>query len=275
MPTADRRKREEMLRQSASKIPKLSDFFATSSKESPNSSLTLVQSRSPEMPVTDIQSPGGPVANIQSPERPLADFCRPIQSPELQKEGAVLADIQSPEAEGPETDIQSPEGPELAEADIQSPERPVGLVDIQSTELQREGQVVDIRPPELQKGGAVVDNQSPEGPVPVAVADVGQEVSETGDLDPCSPGLAGGPQSLPASSEPPEGPQMHILCESICCTQGKPYHPSAEEIKRTSVTMETGKGKALKRRLCPVSIFSTYPWITYCLTRGDSFMLLL
>ena len=117
MPTADRRKRkrEEMLRQSASKIPKLSDFFATSSKESPNSSLTLVQSRSPEMPVTDIQSPGGPVANIQSP----STFCRPILSPELQKEGAV-ADIQSPEAEGPETDIQSPEGPELAEADISS-----------------------------------------------------------------------------------------------------------------------------------------------------------
>ena len=49
-----------------------------------------------------------------------------------------------------------------------------------------------------------------------------------------------------------------------CCSQNRPYHPTADEIKLTSVVQESGKF----RRRCPLSIFETNSWVSYCLQKG-------
>ena len=54
----------------------------------------------------------------------------------------------------------------------------------------------------------------------------------------------------------------------VCCSQDKPYHPSSDEIKKTSFVQLTGKDKQLRSRLCPLAIFDSHPWITYCLQKG-------
>ena len=80
-----------------------------------------------------------------------------------------------------------------------------------------------------------------------------------------------GPLKPPYVEEQPEKSESFCeqsTCKLKCCSEMKPYHPSHNEIKQTSVVQETGKSKALKRRLCPASIFTTHSWITYCLTTG-------
>ena len=54
-------------------------------------------------------------------------------------------------------------------------------------------------------------------------------------------------------------------CQAVCCTQNSPYKPSAADLKETSVKQTGNDGKI---RQCPLSIFSKYNWVTYCLTRG-------
>ena len=54
-------------------------------------------------------------------------------------------------------------------------------------------------------------------------------------------------------------------CKSLCCTQKCVYHPTVDELKKTSIKQTSSDGK---HRQCPASIFLKYPWATYCLTQG-------
>ena len=54
-------------------------------------------------------------------------------------------------------------------------------------------------------------------------------------------------------------------CNSPCCTQGLPCHPTINELKETSVKQARSDGQF---RQCPVSVFSKFPWATYCMTHG-------
>ncbi len=59
-------------------------------------------------------------------------------------------------------------------------------------------------------------------------------------------------------------------CLHPCCseTNNEPFHPTDDEIKRTSVKQYTGEGKSSSERTCPSSIFLKYTWVTYYMTRG-------
>ena len=52
----------------------------------------------------------------------------------------------------------------------------------------------------------------------------------------------------------------------MCCTDRKPYRPTQEEIKHTSIK-QTTKGGSSNVRTCPSSIFLKYAWVTYCMTK--------
>ena len=83
--------------------------------------------------------------------------------------------------------------------------------------------------------------------------------------------------SLPSSTTivpfvgptPTESPECSLGqdCQHLCCTDRKPYRPTQEEIKRTSIK-QTTKGGSSNVRTCPSSIFLKYAWVTYCMTKG-------
>ena len=59
-------------------------------------------------------------------------------------------------------------------------------------------------------------------------------------------------------------------CLNLCCSEvnKKPFHPTEDDIRHTSVKQLTGDGKSSRERTCPPSIFTKYPWATYCMTKG-------
>ncbi|XP_071843974.1 zinc finger MYM-type protein 1-like [Apostichopus japonicus] len=88
------------------------------------------------------------------------------------------------------------------------------------------------------------------------------------DLDPHqqNPIQETGPAKVERAAElkEPKG----LPCQSPCCTGERPFHPTVDNIKQTSVKQKTGKGSASKTRLCPQSIFRQYTWLSYCMTKG-------
>ena len=113
-------------------------------------------------------------------------------------------------------------------------------------------------------------DEEAEGPL-LTLEQLGSGTSPSA-LSMLSEELQEGSSETEAEAEESSGPLMTTghqgICQSKCCTANEPYHPSPAEIKETSVTQNTGKGKNAKRRLCPHSVFGKYPWITYCLTKG-------
>ena len=72
------------------------------------------------------------------------------------------------------------------------------------------------------------------------------------------------PESTPTcSTECSSAPSTS--CQLPCCARNRTYHPTVDELKKTSVRQTSSVGK---QRQCPASIFLKYPWATYCLTQG-------
>ncbi len=61
---------------------------------------------------------------------------------------------------------------------------------------------------------------------------------------------------------------MKSTCLMSSCNSQEPYHPSGEDVRLTSTKQVTRKDKQLKTRLCPPSIFATYPFVSYCKSSG-------
>ena len=96
-------------------------------------------------------------------------------------------------------------------------------------------------------------------------------------IEPSTPTAYNNSRSLPSSmtTVPSVDPMsiestqssLGLDCQHFCCTDRKPYHPTQNEIKRTSTTQIT-KGESSNVRTCPSSIFLKYAWVTYCMTKG-------
>ena len=93
--------------------------------------------------------------------------------------------------------------------------------------------------------------------------------SQTHDLDVCRQSvIATQSDYLPSMLHVQENEALTASCDSPCCTQGFPCHPTPDKLKKTSVKQPRTDGQADQFRQCPFSVFSKFPWTTYCLTRG-------
>ena len=103
------------------------------------------------------------------------------------------------------------------------------------------------------------------------------EILVTPTIEPSTPTASNNSRSLPSSmtSVPSVDPMsiestewsLGLDCQRLCCTDRKPYHPTQNEIKRTS-TKQITKGESSNVRTCPSSIFLKYAWVTYFMTKG-------
>ena len=58
------------------------------------------------------------------------------------------------------------------------------------------------------------------------------------------------------------------FCTAPCCLNDAPFIPTEDDLKKTSQKQTTSSRNDVKIRKCTLSVFTKFPWASYCLTKG-------